>query len=84
MMQSPIKRAILDDGRRPGCEIPWLSLIKSIHETVPPEWSYKLNQSLLVAGKDVKLFKYEGKGHSFIGDACLIFMNRAVTFLTPT
>ena len=48
--------------------------------STPPEWSYKLNQALLEAGKNVALFKYEGERHSFIGDQWLIFMNRAVQF----
>jgi dienelactone hydrolase len=48
--------------------------------STPPEWSYKLNQALLDAGKNVELFKYEGERHSFIGDQWLSFMNRAVQF----
>ena len=48
--------------------------------STPPEWSYKLNQALLDAGKPVELFQYEGERHSFIGDQWLLFMNRAVVF----
>ncbi len=48
--------------------------------STPPEWSYKLNQALLDAGKNVELYQYEGERHSFIGDAWLTFMNRAVRF----
>jgi dipeptidyl aminopeptidase/acylaminoacyl peptidase len=48
--------------------------------STPPEWSYKLNQALLDAGKDVEMFVYEGERHSFIGDAWLLFMNRVVSF----
>jgi dipeptidyl aminopeptidase/acylaminoacyl peptidase len=48
--------------------------------STPPEWSYKLNQALLEAGKSVELFKYEGERHSFIGDQWLIFMDRAAKF----
>lgn len=48
--------------------------------STPPEWSYKLNQALIDDGKDVELFVYEGERHSFVGDAWLLFMNRAVTF----
>lgn len=48
--------------------------------STPPEWSYKLNQALLDAGKDVEMFVYEGERHSFVGDAWLLFMNRAVEF----
>lgn len=46
--------------------------------STPPEWSYKLNQGLLDAGKDVEFFVYEGQRHSFTGDAWLTFMERAV------
>lgn len=48
--------------------------------STPPEWSYKLNQGLLDAGKDVELFVYDGQRHSFTGDAWLLFMERAITF----
>ena len=48
--------------------------------STPPEWSYKLNQALVDAGKNVELFRYEGEHHYFIGDPWLIFMNRAVQF----
>lgn len=48
--------------------------------STPPEWSYKLNQALIDAGKSVELYRYEGERHSFIGDQWLIFMNRAVQF----
>lgn len=48
--------------------------------STPPEWSYKLNQALLDEGRDVEMFVYEGERHSFIGDAWLLFMNRAVEF----
>ena len=48
--------------------------------STPPEWSYKLNQGLLDAGRDVQLFVYEGQRHSFAGDAWLVFMERAVSF----
>jgi dipeptidyl aminopeptidase/acylaminoacyl peptidase len=48
--------------------------------STPPEWSYKLNQGLLDADRDVQLFVYEGQRHSFTGDAWLLFMERAVSF----
>jgi uncharacterized protein len=48
--------------------------------STPPEWSYKLNQALADAGKQVELFRYEGERHSFVGDQWLIFMSRVVTF----
>ncbi len=46
----------------------------------PPEWSKKLYQGLLEAGKDAKLFAYEGEDHSFNGDAWLAFMERSARF----
>ncbi|HJS19518.1 MAG TPA: alpha/beta fold hydrolase [Anaerolineales bacterium] len=48
--------------------------------STPPEWSYKLHQSLLAAGKPSELYTYEGERHSFIGDQWLLFMTRAVYF----
>jgi dienelactone hydrolase len=52
---------------------------QSLNST-PPEWSYKLHQALLDAGKDVELFVYEGEGHSSSGDPWFIFIDRAVDF----
>ena len=46
----------------------------------PPEWSRKLSQGLLDAGKDVQLFQYEGQRHSFIGQAWFDFMGRTLRF----
>ncbi|MFN8412619.1 MAG: alpha/beta fold hydrolase [Anaerolineales bacterium] len=46
--------------------------------STPPEWSYKLNQGLVDAGKSVEFFVYEGQRHSFTGDAWVTFMERAV------
>ena len=46
----------------------------------PPEWSRKLNQGLLEAGKQVELFQYEGERHSFIGQAWFDFMGRTLRF----
>lgn len=46
----------------------------------PPEWSIKLNQALLDAGKEVELFRYEGEGHSFVGQPWFDFMIRALNF----
>ena len=48
--------------------------------STPPEWSYKLNQGLLDAGKDVEMFVYQNQRHSFTGDAWNLFMDRAVAF----
>lgn len=46
----------------------------------PPEWSIKLNQALLDAGKDVEIFRYEGEGHSFVGQPWFDFMVRVLNF----
>src|SRR5687768_3289606 len=46
----------------------------------PPEWSRKLNQGLLDAGKQVELFQYEGQRHSFIGQSWFDFMGRTLRF----
>lgn len=46
----------------------------------PPEWSLKLTQGLRDAGKDVELFRYEGEGHSFVGQPWFDFMNRVLRF----
>ncbi|MEW6084269.1 MAG: acetylxylan esterase [Chloroflexota bacterium] len=46
----------------------------------PPEWSIELNQALLDAGKEVELFRYEGEGHSFVGQPWFDFMIRALNF----
>ncbi len=48
--------------------------------STPPEWSYKLNQGLIDAGKDVDFFVYDGQRHSFTGDAWTQFMDRAIEF----
>ncbi|MFN8433728.1 MAG: alpha/beta hydrolase [Anaerolineales bacterium] len=48
--------------------------------STPPEWSYKLNQGLLDAGKEVELFVYPNQRHSFTGDAWFLFMDRALAF----
>ncbi len=46
----------------------------------PPEWSRKLYQAFLDAGKPAKLFAYEGERHSFIGDPWFQFMEETVRF----
>ena len=48
--------------------------------STPPEWSYKLNQAMLDAGKDVEMFVYDGQRHSFSGNAWILFMDRVVQF----
>lgn len=46
----------------------------------PPEWSKKLHQGLVSAGKDVQIFAYENEGHSFKADQWFAFMERASQF----
>jgi dipeptidyl aminopeptidase/acylaminoacyl peptidase len=46
----------------------------------PPEWSKKLYQAFLDAGKPAKLFAYEGERHSFLGDAWFQFMQEVSHF----
>ena len=51
-----------------------------VYSGTPPEWSLKLNQALLDADKDVELFRYEGEGHSFVGQPWFDFMIRVLNF----
>ncbi|HMR98100.1 MAG TPA: dienelactone hydrolase family protein [Anaerolineales bacterium] len=51
-----------------------------VYSGTPPEWSLKLNQALLDAGNDVELFRYEGEGHSFVGQPWFDFMVRVLDF----
>jgi dipeptidyl aminopeptidase/acylaminoacyl peptidase len=46
----------------------------------PTEWSKKLYQAFLDAGKPAKLFGYEGERHSFIGDPWFQFMEECARF----
>jgi dipeptidyl aminopeptidase/acylaminoacyl peptidase len=50
------------------------------HNATPPEWSTKLHEALLAAGKSSELFVYEGQGHLFAGAAWTEMMTRAVDF----
>lgn len=47
------------------------------HNATPPEWSYKLHEALLAAGKQSELFVYEGQGHLFAGTAWTDMISRA-------
>lgn len=51
-----------------------------IYSGTPPEWSLKLTEALRAAGKEADLYRYEGEGHSFIGQPWFDFMNRALRF----
>ncbi len=46
----------------------------------PPEWSKKMYEGFVKAGKDAQIFAYEGEGHSFIGDPWFVFMARSTQF----
>ena len=50
------------------------------HNATPPEWSTKLHEALLAAGKSSELFVYEGQGHLFAGTAWTEMMGRAADF----
>jgi len=52
--------------------------------STPPDWSRKLDQGLIDAGKEVELFAYEGQGHSFFADAWVAFMERSAQFFDRT
>jgi alpha-beta hydrolase superfamily lysophospholipase len=46
----------------------------------PPEWSIKLFNAFLEAGKPVKLVAYDGQRHSFINEAWYQFMDTIAKF----
>ena len=46
----------------------------------PPEWSTKLYEALVAAGKEVALFEYEEAGHYFLGADWMLFHDRALVF----
>jgi dipeptidyl aminopeptidase/acylaminoacyl peptidase len=46
----------------------------------PPEWSRKMYDGFIAAGKEAEIFAYEGEGHSFIGDPWFVFMARSAQF----
>ena len=46
----------------------------------PPDWSKKLYQGFVEAGRPAELFAYEGEGHSFFADAWVAFMERSAHF----
>ncbi len=51
-----------------------------VYSGTPPEWSKKLYQGFVDAGKDAQLFAYEGEGHSFFADQWVAFMERSARF----
>ena len=61
-------------------QIHYGSLDGLTYSGTPPEWSIKLDQALLDAGKDVELFRYDGEGHSFVGQPWFDFMIRVLNF----
>lgn len=52
--------------------------------STPPEWSYKLYEGLLAAGRPAELFIYDGQRHSFTGQDWFLFMDRAIAFFRQT
>jgi uncharacterized protein len=46
----------------------------------PPEWSEKMYQGFIDAGKDAQLFGYAGEAHSFHEDQWFAFMERTAQF----
>ncbi len=50
------------------------------YNATPPEWSSKLYDALLAAGKPAELFVYEGQGHLFVGGAWTEMMTRTADF----
>ncbi len=50
------------------------------HNATPPEWSYKLHEALLAAGRSSELFVYEGQGHLFAGSGWTEMITRTADF----
>ena len=50
------------------------------HNATPPEWSTKLHEAFLAAGRPAELFVYEGQGHLFTGAAWTEMMGRVGEF----
>jgi dipeptidyl aminopeptidase/acylaminoacyl peptidase len=46
----------------------------------PPEWSKKMYEGFIEAGKDAQLFGYDGEEHSFHDDQWFAFMERSAQF----
>lgn len=46
----------------------------------PPEWSIKLFDAFVAAGKPAKLIEYEGQRHSFVNEAWYQFMDTVTKF----
>ena len=46
----------------------------------PPEWSTRLHEAFLAAGRESELFAYEGQGHFLAGDAWAEMIERAADF----
>ncbi len=51
-----------------------------VYGGTPPEWSRKLYQGFMDAGKDAQIFAYDGEGHSFFADQWVAFMERTASF----
>jgi len=46
----------------------------------PPEWSKKLYQAFIEAGKEARLYGHAGEGHSLLADEWFNFMERSAQF----
>ncbi|MBC7878493.1 MAG: acetylxylan esterase [Anaerolineales bacterium] len=46
----------------------------------PPQWSIKMYDAFIEAGKDAEIFPQKDEGHSFIGDPWFVFMARSAQF----
>ncbi len=51
-----------------------------VPEGTPPEWSKKMYEGFVKAGKEAQLFAHPGEAHSFQYDEWYAFMERAVQF----
>ena len=51
-----------------------------VYGSTPPDWSKKLYQGFMDAGKDAEIFAYDGESHSFFADAWVAFMERTARF----
>jgi dipeptidyl aminopeptidase/acylaminoacyl peptidase len=51
-----------------------------ISSGTPPEWSKKIYEGLIAAGKDAQIFAHSGEAHSFRDDEWFAFMQRSGQF----
>ena len=46
----------------------------------PPEWSKKMYEAFIEAGKDARIYGHAGEGHSLLADQWFAFMERSAQF----